>query len=330
LPADLLAQYIGKKWAEPVAISGLKRFHGGAARQTFRFDASGLDSGRREALVLRRDPVSSLIETDRAVEFRALQAFVCSSVPAPEPLWCEADPACFGASGFIMREIGGGRAASMLEPDPYGADAPALGAALFGALGAIHRMAPEAAGLATMAPTEVASARLAHWRRSFEADRFRSEPVIEAGFRWLERTPVAPAQRVSVVHGDFRSGNFLFAGPRLLAVLDWEMVHAGDPLEDLAWAMDPLWGNNSGKAAALLPEAEAIATWEAASGLHADAEALRWWRVFAQVMGATIWTSSAREIVDGRSHEPVLAFAGMVPYRFHVLTLARTLLELSA
>jgi hypothetical protein len=52
--------------------------------------------------------------------------------------------------------------------------------------------------------------------------------------------------------------------------------------------------------------------------------------VFAQVLGATIWISSAREIVDGRSHEPVLAFAGMVPYRYHVMTLAQTLLEMAA
>jgi aminoglycoside phosphotransferase (APT) family kinase protein len=330
LPVEILARYVGAKWGEPVVISGLKRFHGGAARQTYRFDATGQDSGRREGMVLRRDPASTLIETDRAVEFRALQAFADSAVPVPEPLWCESDSSPLGAAGFIMREVPGGRAASLLEPDPYGVDATALGTALFTALGTIHRMAPGAAGLTAMAPEDAARIRLAHWRATFDADKFRPEPVIEAGFRWLERTPVAPAQRVSVVHGDFRSGNFLFAGPRLLAVLDWEMVHAGDPLEDLAWAMDPLWGNNSGKAAAVLPEADAIAVWEAASGLRADAEALRWWRVFAQVLGATIWISSAREIVDGRSHEPVLAFAGMVPYRYHVMTLAQTLLEMAA
>jgi aminoglycoside phosphotransferase (APT) family kinase protein len=325
LPAEALAAYLAGKWSEPVAIAGLKRFHGGASRQTFRFDATGARSGRREALVLRRDPVSSLIETDRAAEFAALRAFADSAVPVPEPLWLETVADGFGAPGFLMREIAGGAAAGLLTPEPYGDHAPALGEALFTALGQIHRTPPAAAGLEPVSADTAAAQRLAHWRTAFEADRLRPEPVIEAGFRWLERHPPPPAQRVSIVHGDFRSGNFLFADDRLLAILDWEMVHAGDPLEDLAWVMDPLWSHFSGRPAALLDHDAAIAVWEATSGLVADPRALRWWQVFAQVMGATIWVSSAREIADGRSHDPVLGFAATLPYRFHVMTLAQTL-----
>lgn len=328
LPAEALAGFLAAQWGEPVAISGLKRFHGGASRQTFRFDAIGA-SGRREALVLRRDPVSSLIETDRAAEFAALKAFSGSAVPVPEPLWLEQDAAAFGAPGFLMREIAGGAAAGLLTPEPYGEHAATLGRALFTALGAIHRMAPAVAGLAPVAADAAALNRLAHWHAVFETDRLRPEPVIDAAFRWLERHPPPAAQRIAIVHGDFRSGNFLFAGDRLLAILDWEMVHAGDPLEDLAWVMDPLWSHFSGRPAALLDRDAAIATWEAASGLVADPQGLRWWQLFAQVMGATIWVSSAREIADGRSHDPVLGFAATVPYRFHVMTLAQTLARLA-
>ncbi len=324
MPAERLARFLGAQWGEPVAITGVKRFHGGSARETFRFDAVRAD-GRREGLVLRRDPASTLIETDRAVEFRALQAAYGTAVPAPEPLFCDMGSEAFGSPGFIMREVAGGRAAGLFDPEPYGDDAAAIGTAFFGALGALHRCDPVDFGLAAMAPDAAARSRLDHWRRAFEADRARPEPVIEAAFRWLDRTPPPPPPRVTVVHGDYRSGNFLFDGPRLLAILDWEMVHVGDPLEDLAWAMDPLWGHGSGRAAATVADAEAIAIWEAASGLTADPTALRWWRVFAQVQGATIWVSSAREVIDGRSHDPVLAFAGFVPYRFHVATLARTL-----
>ncbi|WP_310496283.1 phosphotransferase family protein [Sandarakinorhabdus sp.] len=322
LPAELLARFLGEKWGEPVSITGIKRFHGGSARQTYRFDASA-PSGRREALVLRRDPPSSLIETDRAAEFAALAAFHRSSVPVPEPLWCE--NTAFGSPGFLMREVAGGTAAGLMEPDPYGEDAAAIGTALFTALGAIHRTAPAAAGIAPVSAGDAAPARLDHWRRAFEADRFRPEPIVEAALRWLGRTQVAPAQRVSIVHGDYRSGNFLRAGSRLVAVLDWEMVHAGDPMEDLAWACDPLWSHGSGRPAATLPLADAHRVWERASGLTVDPEALLWWRMFAQVMGAVIWISAAREVIDGRSHDPVHAFAGIIPYRFHMVTLARSL-----
>ncbi len=58
-----------------------------------------------------------------------------------------------------------------------------------------------------------------------------------------------------MVHGDYRSGNFLHDGEgRILAVLDWEMAHIGDPLEDLGWALDPLWRHTEdGRVAGMLP-----------------------------------------------------------------------------
>ncbi len=327
MPVEQLARTLSERWGEPVTIANLRRFHGGAARETYRFDAVHSD-GRSEGLVLRRDPASTLIETDRTTEFRALQAFHGGAVPVPEPLFCEAGDA-LGTPGFIMREVPGGRAASLLEPEPYGDHAAAIGTALFTTLGTLHQQDPVALGLAVPSPADAARHRLDHWRAAFIEDRRRPEPVVEAAFRWLDRTPVSPPARVTVVHGDYRSGNFLFDGPKLLAILDWEMVHAGDPLEDLAWVMDPLWAHGSERPAATIPEAEAIRAWEAASGLIAAPEALRWWRVFAQVQGLVIWISSAREIIEGRSCDPVLAFASVMPYRFHVATLARTLQDLA-
>lgn len=308
-----------------MAITGLKRFHGGSARQTYRFDATGA-SGRREALVLRRDPPSSLIETDRLAEYRALHCFAGSDVPVPEPLFCDATPESFGSPGFLMREVPGGLAAGLIEPLPYGDHAADIGRQFFTALGRIHAADPAGAGLPAMAPADAAAARLAHWRSAFEADAFRPEPLLDAAFAWLAANLPPPPARISIVHGDYRSGNFLHDGfGQLLAILDWEMVHPGDALEDLAWACDPLWSHFSGRPAATVPLAEAIALWEAASGLTVDPLAFRWWRLFAQVQGLVIWISAAREIVDLRSHDPVLMFAGTIPYRFHSLTLAQAL-----
>jgi aminoglycoside phosphotransferase (APT) family kinase protein len=325
LPAEQLARFLAAEWGEPVSITGLKRFHGGSARQTYRFDASA-PSGRREALVLRRDPPSSLIETDRLAEFRALEAFAGSLMPVPEPVFCDTGPDSFGSPGFLMREVPGGTAAGLLEPEPYGVHAGAIGRQFFTALGRIHAAKPEQAGLPAMAAADAAPARLAHWRAAFEADRFRPEPVVEAGFRWLDANLPPPPARISIVHGDYRSGNFLHdGGGRLLAILDWEMVHAGDAHEDLAWACDPLWSHFSGRPGGTCSLTEAIALWEAASGLTLNPHSWRWWRLFAQVQGLVIWISAAREVLDGRSHDPVLMFAGTIPYRFHTLTLARAL-----
>lgn len=323
-PSPQLARYLGGSWGEPVAIGGLRRFHGGSSRQTFRFDAAAR-SGRREALVLRRDPPASLIETDRRIEFGALAAAFAAGLPVPEPIALDVTAAAFGSPGFLMREVAGGRAAGLFEPEPYAPHAAAIGEQLFATLGRLHRLMPEAAGIASVPITDAIALRLDHWVRSFEADRLRPEPVMTAGIAWLRAHAPPPPQRVALVHGDYRSGNVLVADGRLLAVLDWEMAHAGDPLYDLAWLIDPLWAHGSGRPAATLPESEAIACWQAASGLTASPEALHWWRVFAQVMGLAIWISAAREVADGRCADPVLAFAGVVPYRFHTATLARLL-----
>lgn len=276
--------------------------------------------------MLRRDPPSSLIETDRLAEYRAIECFAGSDVPVPEPVFCDTGADSFGSPGFLMREVAGGMAAGLLEPEPYGDHAASIGQQFFTALGRIHAADPARAGLPAMDPADAASARLAHWEAAFRADAFRPEPLVDLAFAWLKANMPPPPARISIVHGDHRSGNFLHDGAgRLLAVLDWEMVHPGDAHEDLAWACDPLWSNFSSKAAACLPLADAVALWQAASGLTLNPVSWRWWRLFAQVQGLVIWISAAREVIDGRSHDPVLMFAGTIPYRFHSLTLAQAL-----
>lgn len=323
--AELLAVFLSDRWAEPVCIRALRRFHGGAARETYRFDAVGA-SGRQEALVLRRDPASSLIETERAIEFAALAAFHGSAVPVPEPLFC--DVGAFGSPGFIMREISGCHAASLFDPEPYGTQAQAVGAQMFTILGQIATRDPAALDLTL--PAEPWRDRLDHWRATLETDAQGPEPVAWAAVRWLERNPPPAPSRLSVIHGDYRSGNFLVDDTNIIrAVVDWEMVHAGDAHEDLAWAMDPLWAHGSDRPAATVGEAEAIRHWQAASGLTVDALALRWWRVEAQLMGLAIWISSGAEVASSRNLDPVMIFSSLYPYRWHNAALAKTLRSLA-
>lgn len=330
---DLLEGYLAARWGKPVTVAALRRFHGGAARETYRFDATPEGEAPR-ALVLRRDPPSSLIETDRRTEFEALRIFEDSRVPVPTTLFVEEASAAFGSPGFIMAEVPGVRAAGLFEAEPYGDARDAVGRQMFAILGHIHAHDPHSlAGVVELPSARDAwRIRLDHWKRTIDADALGPEPIVRAGIRWLERNPPAPPERIAIVHGDYRSGNFLVdAQNDIKAVVDWELVHLGDPLEDLAWACDPLWSHGAeGRPASTLPLADCIAVWESASGLRCDPDALRWWQLFAQVMGLAIWISAGREVASGRTTDPVNIVASLYPYRYHNRALARSLRALAA
>lgn len=309
--ADALAACLGRTWGQPVAIEALSRIPGGASRQTWRFDA--VVAGERRPLILRSDPGASLIETERATEFAVL-ACVHGRLPVPRPVLIEPEGAELGTPFFVMERIDGGTAASPFTPEPYGAHAAALGQAFFTHLGTLATIDPAGFAAGGTAPAADRCWRIAldRWAGVIEADELHPQPIVRAAIRWLRANPPPPAARVAIVHGDFRSGNFLHddAG-RLLAILDWELAHLGDPLEDLAWALEPMWDHfDPSRAGGMLPHAEAIALWEQASGLRADPAALAWWALFASVKGQAIWTSAAKAFLDTGRSDPILAISG--------------------
>jgi aminoglycoside phosphotransferase (APT) family kinase protein len=332
--ASRLQTYLAKKLGAPnLRVSDLARIPGGASRETYRFRAryASAKGEIERALILRRDPPASLIETDRSTEFRAYQAFHALGLPVPEPIALELDNAALERPFFVMEEITGCEVASILNPDPYGAHREAIGKQFWSVLGRIAAADPRAIGLGDLEGARDTNDAWRHevtrWEKVIDEDEREPQPIARAAIRWLKRNPPPPAQKLSVVHGDYRTGNFLFtAKGDIRAILDWEMAHLGDALEDLAWALDPLWSHGDpGRPAGLLARADAIAAWEAASGLKADAAALAWWEIFASLKGLAIWISAACEYAEGRNTDAVNAFSGWYCLAFHNKVLAERL-----
>ena len=317
--SERLQQYLSKHWGGTVTVRDLARIPGGASRETYRFDAV-LD-GKTRGLILRRDPVGSLIDTDRQIEFLAYKSFH-GIVPVPEPLILETQGGVLERPFFIMDRVDGGKTPSVMMLEPYGEHANAIGGEMFAILGRIAHSDPSRLPLAqcfaSPDPSLCWREQLDAWQAVIERDERHPQPIVRAAMRRLRRNPPKAAQRVSVVHGDYRSGNLLHDGRgRILAVLDWEMAHLGDPLEDLAWCCDPLWNHfDENHVAGTIPEAEAIATWERESRLAVDMAALAWWKLFSAVKGCAIWTTSSKEFVEG-GHDLVLGFAGTYSARRH-------------
>ncbi len=312
--AERLAAYLTRTSGEPIAVENLARISGGASRETYRFDA--VTGGARQGRILRRDPPGSLIETDRRLEFLAIRSFAGKGVAAPEALVLEEEGAELERPFFIMGRVEGGAAASPFDPDPYGVHADAIGERFFGILGTIAAQPldglPILEAAARPAPEDCWRRELDYWSGVIEADEQHPQPIVRAAIRRLKRDPPPPSARVAVIHGDYRSGNFLHDGAgAILAVLDWEMAHLGDPLEDLAWAMDPLWSPpGGGRISGMVTRDEALTIWGRASGMAIDPAALAWWSLFASVKAQAIWTSSAKAWRDGGFTEPILALSG--------------------
>jgi aminoglycoside phosphotransferase (APT) family kinase protein len=304
--------------AKSLHMTHIKRYHGGASRETYGIDTE-ID-GQKRGLIVRRDPVDSLIETERSVEYAAYRSFEGSVVPVPRMICLEDDVSIIGAPFFAMERIDGGEPGSPFDPSSYEPHRTEIGRQFFELLGHIHARSAEASPLAEViglpSPASCWQRALDHWANEIAKDAQEPQPIGLAAIRWLRRNGPPPSpQRLCIVHGDYRTGNVLHDGAgKIIAVLDWEMAHIGDPHEDLAWALDPIWNaGDPAYAGGLIPRDEALSLWSAASGIAFDAEAFRWWEMFATVKGLAIWLSAARALAQGANTDPILAFSAIYP-----------------
>ncbi len=324
LTAERIAAYLLRQLPEAteLTVTGVYRIPGGASRETWSFDARwrDADGDHHQGFILRRDPDAGLLETAREVEYSVYRAFAGSAVPVPRVYWLELSPEPLARPFFIMERIDGCETdGALLAARPDDAGRRRIARRKFEILGAIHAADPAALGLLGIdplgppRPEECAARQLRHWEAIIDAQQLEPQPVARLAIAWLRHHPPPPAQRVVVCHGDYRSGNFLYTRDEIRGVLDWEMVHLGDPLEDLAWTslIDWRYGATPGQRSQLLggiaPREEAYAVYSAASGIEVDEGALRWWEIFSHVKALGIWITGGRSFVERRTNEPLMA-----------------------
>ena len=332
--ADRITAYAAHRLpgASEVAASGVDRIHGGASRETYRFVLRYREGGREfeRRLILRRDPPGSLIETERAAEFAAYRAFYKSAVPVPEALWLESDPKWLDHPFFVMEELAGFEASPQaITAPPYLEHHERLAREKWSILGAIAAADPEKLGLydalPVRAPADCWRYELDYWSGVIDKDELEPQPIIRAAIRALRRAPPPPPKRLHVVHGDYRTGNFLYDKEGAIrGILDWEMAHLGDPLEDLAWCSCELWRGGTPWAGAMIAPEEFFAAYARASGRAVDPERMAFYRVLAVVKMIAIMLTGIRAFRDGRTTDLRMAiFDHQLPFLFALLALAR-------
>ncbi len=299
-----------------VAIENLRRMPGGASREIWSFDAT-LERGgesRRRALVLRRDPGAHQISTSRRHEFLVLRAAYEEGVPVPEVLWLGEDPAVLGSNFFIMEKVEGETIARrLLRDDAYGRAREVMPGQLAEILARIHRIDTRKHQLDFLPePGEnAAETEVRRYEENFRRLALEPHPAFELAFRWL-LTRIPKTQRKTLVHGDYRIGNVIFGPEGVRSILDWELPHIGDPLEDVGWLCVRAWrfGNDRKPVGGLGEREDFYRAYERASGFPVDREAARFWEIFGDLRWGIITISQARTHLDGMVKSVELASIG--------------------
>jgi aminoglycoside phosphotransferase (APT) family kinase protein len=248
-------------------VEDLQRLSGGASRETWAFTSGG------RQLILRRDPPGRPGEPgSMRLEADAMRACARVGLPVPEVL-ADDDGTLVGTAGLVMGRVPGETLARrILRDDTYAAARPRLTAQLGRFLAGLHAIDPaEVPGVRPLDPHE-------RYREAYDLVDDVS-PSFELAYRWLDERRPPPAEQV-VVHGDLRLGNVIVDADGLAAVIDWELVHLGDPVEDLAWLCVKAWRfGGPGEVAGVGSVDELIGAYEAAGGRAVDRDRFHWWLV---------------------------------------------------
>jgi aminoglycoside phosphotransferase (APT) family kinase protein len=285
------------------------QFKGGQSNPTYRLDTPD------RKYVLRRKPFGKLLPSAHAVdrEFRVITALHKAGFPAARTYGLCSDDSVIGSMFYVMENVAGRIFWDGALPAQTPAERTAIYAAQIATLAQLHNYDPEAIGLGDYGrPGNYFARQVERWSKQYRASETEHIPAMERLMEFLPRT--VPAQdRVSVVHGDYRVDNMIFAAdaPKVAAVLDWELSTLGDPLADFSyflmlWHMPPA-GKGAGSSgiagldlkAAGIPSIEEACTQYCALTGRSGIPSLDWYFAYNMFRIAAILQGIAGRVRDG-------------------------------
>ena len=286
---------------------GLNRLSGGASQETWSFDA--LCEGEVIPLILRRSPGGQprlTSETSTSVpletEAIAIEASRAAGVKAPRvrDVLKEADGV---GQGYVMDRLSGETIArKILRDKEFDAVRPHLARQCGEILARIHAVSLTPKLRAVLSVVD-GPTQLRRYRDIYDLYDY-PHPVFEMALKWLEPR-MAGAKRQTLVHGDFRHGNLLISPAGVEAALDWELVHIGDPLEDIGWICTNSWrfGVQEKVVGGFGDLPDLLAGYEAAGGSRISEEEARTWIVYGSLKWGIMCMSMYQGFVRDHSVE---------------------------
>ena len=270
--------------ADATGIGHVARLSGGASQETWSLSIESPQG--RSKWIMRRAPMGviarSVLSCGLAIEARLIGLAREAGVPAPRVAY-ELQPGDDLGEGFISEHVEGETLArKILRDEEFKPALPRLARQCGAAMAGVHSIDPAKLPALREAP---ATGEIAAYRKRY-TEYMTPKPVYELAFSWLEANVPPVSGHLTLVHGDFRHGNIMVGPEGLRAVLDWELAHLGDPMEDLGWICVNSW-----RYGYTLPvggfgsREELFEGYETAGGRTVDRKAVHFW----ETLGSLKW-----------------------------------------
>ena len=316
-------------------VSDAKWLSGGASKLQMAFKLKWNQPGvglTTTPMVLRMEPSESITDTSRLREFQMIKAMK-GEIPVPPTYWADNEgkylpyPAIvYGFAEGVTKPTESSSGVSGVGTHMPHSVRESLGKQFVDQLAHLHSFDWSKADLSAFdkpqSGTQAIEWKLNQWERIWEEDVNEDVPLMRVAIAWL-RQNMPPVDHVSMVHGDYRVGNFLYTehDNQISAWLDWELSYLGDRHEDLSWSTQNIFGHaaEDGKTflvGGFMPKEEFFSSYEKASGLPVIPETLRYYDLFGKYKSIVITMASAFRVPrGGKSHQDiVVAWLGGISY----------------
>jgi aminoglycoside phosphotransferase (APT) family kinase protein len=276
----------------------VRRLDGGRSKLTGTVVQEGASRLPRE-LVIRQD-WATVVRSSVRSEFGVLQKLWENRIQVPEPLILESGDTALGAPFIVVARVKGQQQGDLLT-------APSDDGLVFGAVAELGRIHALGDGPFEGLPginecnftVEQLAATLASFRDIVEQFHLPQSPLLDESLDWLDRTVHQVSGRRTLVHGDFGFHNLLFDAQRVSGVLDWEVVHLGNPAYDLGYIRAVVeqqvdWD-------------DAMKQYVAAGGPEIDPFTLDWFTLFSSFWLYTTMLRCRAGLVSGAMHDAEIA-----------------------
>ena len=299
-------------------LTNIERVTVGWSHETWLFDLITTVKGaeRTLPLCLRRDPGNTLLRSlsNLETQFKVLQCLEKTKLLAPKVYWYESDTKILGAPFLVMEKVSG------VCPSPWGKNGRdfyekasrrgVLPVDFSKTLAILHTLDWEKSGLEFLGVPSpdrgFALAEINKWKSLIDVSDHQPEPILTDLIYWLEEN--APlSQRVTLVHGAYRTGNILIEEDRISAVLDWELQTLGDPMYDVAYVLSDLNREGTNLLSNVVDRDIFFETYESMTGWTIDEKICRYYDALYAMRSIAFWMSASGLYASGRSDDIRLA-----------------------